>query len=222
MSVITISREFGSQGDYIAERIAQSLGYHFVDKEFIGIVLSQYGLAEFDREYETMPGFWEKFNAQREKRRDVMVDMLNQVVRAVAQHGDVVILGRSGFVVLAGLADVLHVRLQAPLSVRVERVMAQHKIPFEQAEAIVKEKDKVRVAFIEEFYGVPWEAIRAFDLVINTEKISPDLAATWVVDAAKAIIVSPISEKLTSSSIEVDPILANTVSDELGCKTAHR
>ena len=83
MSVITISREFGSEGDSIAERVAQTLGYHFVDKEFVGTVLSQYGLVEFDREYETLPSFREKFNAQREKRRDVMVDMLNQVVRAV-------------------------------------------------------------------------------------------------------------------------------------------
>jgi hypothetical protein len=84
MSVITISREFGSEGDYIAKGIAQTLGYHFVDQEFIGTLLSQYGLVEFDREYEALPGFWEKFNAQRGSRRDVMVDMLNQMVRAVA------------------------------------------------------------------------------------------------------------------------------------------
>ena len=34
MSVITISRDFGSEGDYIAEKVAQILGYHFVNKEF--------------------------------------------------------------------------------------------------------------------------------------------------------------------------------------------
>ena len=50
MSVITISREFGNVGDDIGERIAQALGYHFVDKEFVGPVLSQYGLINFDSE----------------------------------------------------------------------------------------------------------------------------------------------------------------------------
>jgi cytidylate kinase len=222
MSVITISREFGSEGDDIARRIAQTLGYHFVDKELIGTLLSQYGLIEFDKEYETLPGFWEKFNAQRETGRDVMVDMLNRVMRAVAQHGDVVILGRSGFAALGSFADVLHVRLQAPFSVRAARVMAQQKITSEQAEAVVKESDRVRVAFVEEFYKVAWGTIHAFDLVINTDKISPDLAMTWVVDAAKAFVTSPEVDKPTTGSIEVDPVLAGAVSDGLRCKKAHR
>jgi cytidylate kinase len=221
MSAITISREFGSEGDYIAERVAQTLGYHLVDKEFIGAVLSQYGVVEFGREYETLPSFWERLSTQRDQRRDVMVDMLNQVVRAVAQHGNVVILGRSGFAILAGLADVLHVRLQAPLSLRIERVMAQQKIAREQAEAVVKEKDRVRAAFVEGFYGVPWEAVHAFDLVINTDKISPDLAMTWVVAAAKAFVTGPETAKLTTRSIKVDPILAAAVSDGLRCEMVH-
>jgi len=222
MAVITISREFGSEGDYIAEQVAQTLGYHYVDKEFIGAVLSQYGLVEFDREYETLPGFWEKLSAQRGKHRDLIVDMLNQVVRAVAHHGDVVILGRSGFAILAGLADVLHVRLQAPFSQRVERLMAQQKITLEQAEAVVKERDKVRIAFVEEYYKVPWEAVHAFDLVINTGKISPDQATAWVVDAAKALPLSPVADKPTTSSITVDPVLVAAISDSLGCRIAHR
>lgn len=222
MSVITISREFGSEGDDIAKGVAQTLGYHFVDKEFIGALLSQYGLVEFDREYEALPGFWEKFNAQRGARRDVMVNMLDQVVRAVAQHGDVVILGRSGFAILGNFSGVLHVRLQAPFSARVARVMAQQKITAEQAEAVVKGRDKVRTAFVEDFYRVPWGAIHAFDLVVNTAKISPDLATTWVIDAAKAFVTGPVGDKPITGSIEVDPVLAVAVSDELNCKQTHR
>jgi cytidylate kinase len=221
MPVITISREFGSQGEYVAERIAQALGYHFVDKEFIGKILNQYGVVEFDREYDTLTTFWEKFNAQREKRRDVMVAMLNQVVRAVAQHGNIVILGRSGFAILAGFADVIHIRLQAPLSVRAARVAAQQKISPEQAETGVRENDKIRTAFIEELYRVPWDSIHAFDLVIDTGKISSDRAANWVVEAAKAFVISPEIEQPTTGSIEVDPVLARSVSEALGCNQSH-
>ena len=222
MSVITISREFGSEGDYIAQKVAQMLNYHFVDQKFIGIILGQYGYVEFDKEYATLPTFWERFDAQREKQRDVMVKMLNQVIQAVAHHGNVVILGRSGFEVLGGFADVLHVRLQAPFSVRVRRVMAQQKIPFEQAELMVKNNDKVRVAFVEEFYRVPWKSIQAFDLVINTGKISPDLATDWVIDIAKAPASSFEIDKPTVESIVVERILADSVSDVLECNQAHR
>jgi len=222
MSVITISREFGSEGDYIAQQVAQTLDYHFVDQKFIGIILGQYGYVEFDKEYATLPTFWERFDAQREKQRDVMVNMLNQVIQAVAHHGNVVILGRSSFEVLGGFADVFHVRLQAPFSVRVGRVMAQQKIPFEQAESVVKNNDKVRMAFVEEFYRVRWDAIHAFDLVINTGKISPDLATSWVIDITRASMTSLETDKPTTASIVVDRILAEAVSDVLKCNQAHR
>jgi len=221
MPTITISRDFGSQGDYIAEKIAQTLGYHFADKEFFSTVLSQYGLVEFDKEYDVLPGFWEKFDAHRYKVRDDIVDMLNRAVRAVAQHGNVVILGRSGFEVLSGFADIVHVRLQAPLPVRITNVMAELKIPFEQAEEAVKENDKVHMAFVQEYYKIPWDAIHAFDLVINTDKISPDLTASWLVDAVKALDVSPKPDKPLASSIEVDSTLKTSVSDALKCKSAH-
>ena len=219
--VITISRELGSEGENIAEKVAETLGYHFVDKKFIGDMLSEFGFVEFDREYETSPGFWESFSAQWEKERKDMVDMLNKVVRALAHHGNIVILGRSGFEVLISFSDVLRVRLQAPFSVRVEQVMAQQKITDEQAKAIVKESDKVRMAFVEEFYRAPWEAIQAFDLVINTSKISPDLAATWVVNAAKAFVIGTETDKSITDSIDVDRVLALAISERLNCNVAH-
>jgi len=221
MSVITISREFGSVGDDFGEGIAHALGYHCVCKEEIVALLSQYGMVEFDREYETRPGFWEGFILQRDQRRSELVAMLNQVVQAVAQHGNMVIQGRSGFAILADYADVLHVRVQAPLAVRVERMAAQQEMTAEQAAAVVKEADRVRTAFVENFYGVPWNAIQAFDLVINTGKVSPDLAMPWVVSAVQALALSPATGKPSTRSIEVDSVLARAVSDALHCMATH-
>jgi len=221
MSVITISREFGSGGDVIAQQVAQILGCHFVDQKFVSTILGQYGYVEFDKEYANLPTFWERFDAQREKHRDVMMNMLNRVIRAIAHHGNVVILGRSGFEILGGFADVLHVRLQAPFSVRVKRIMEEQQITTEQAESMVKQSDKVRTAFVEEFYRVSWNAIHAFDLVINTGKITPAAAVNWIVDAARASMISPDEDKPTTAAIEVDRILAEAVSDELKCKQDH-
>ena len=56
MTVITISREFGCYGDLLAERVARTLKFHLVDKAFIRDVLAQYGLTEFDEEYESKAG----------------------------------------------------------------------------------------------------------------------------------------------------------------------
>jgi cytidylate kinase len=222
MSAITISREYGSEGESIARQIAQLLGYHLVDKEFVAAVLNRYGLVDFDEEYDSLPGFWDRFNAERGNRRAVIVDMLDQVLRAVAHHGDVIILGRSGYAALGGFADVLHVRLQAPFSVRVARVMAQLQMTAEQAEAAVSESDRVRAAFVEEFYKVQWGSADPFDLVINTGAIAPHLAATWVVDAAKALADRPKTGLPGAAAIEVDPTLAGAVCYELDYTMEHR
>ena len=221
MSVITVSRDYGSDGDIIAQQAAETLGYHFVDLKFIGTILGQYGYVEFDKEYKNMPTFWERFDVEREKQRDVMVTMLNQVIQAVAHHGNVVILGRSGFEVLRGFADVFHVRVQAPFSVRVGRVMQQQKVTSEEAELIVKSRDKVRLAFVEEFYKVPWGSIQAFDLIVNTGKISPDLATTWVINGVKAFMTGRETDQPTTASIVVDRVLAESVSGVLECKKTH-
>lgn len=220
MSVITISREFGSEGDTIAQKVAQDLGFHFVDKKFIGHILGEYGFVEFDKEYDILPGFWERFDAQRGKQREEIIKMLNQVVLAVAHHGNVVILGRSGFEVLSGFADVLHVRIQAPLAVRIGRVMEKQNLSFEQAEAVVKEKDRVRLAFVEEFYKVPWGSMKAFGLVVSTDKISPEMAATWVIQAMQTYL--PEDVRTLTASIKVDRIMADAVSEALACQKIHR
>jgi len=219
MSVITISRELGSEGSYIAERVAQTLGYHFANKQTIEDVLTQYGFVEFDREYDTALSFWARFDA----RTLDMITMLNRVIQAMARHGNVVILGRGGFAILSGFADVLNVLVQAPLSVRRARVMAEQQITeTDRAEAIIKEADHVRTTFIGSYYGAHWNVASAFNLVIDTGKVPPDLAVTWLADTAKAMQAQPAGEARLTRTLEVDPILASVVSNVLRCQVVHQ
>jgi cytidylate kinase len=215
MAVITISRELGSGGSYIARQVAQTLGYYFVDRGIIEKVLNQYGFVQFREEYESEPSFWERLDAVRAQ----MIKMMNRVIQATARHGNVVILGRGSFAVLHGFADVLNVRLQAPLPLRVKRVMAEQNITdFDKAEALVKENDKVRTAFINSWYEVDWDTADAFDLVINTSKIPPDMAVRWLVEALSALKAKPAGDQPTMNTIEVDSVLANVISEMLDGK----
>jgi cytidylate kinase len=212
MSVVTISREFGSEGSTIARQVARKLGYHFVDKDVMGQVLIQYGFVEFKQEYDSAPSFWNSFDS----RRAEMVGMLNRVVRALARHNDVVILGRGSLAVLDGFADVLNVRIQAPLSFKIKRVMARENIDnVEQAEALVEENNKVRAMFIEWFYNVPWDTASAFDVVLDTSKVPPELAVNWLVDTVNAMNETKTGGEQTTRAIEVDPILTTVVADVL-------
>ncbi len=221
MTTVTISRDFGSEGDLLARKVADILGYHFVDKETIGNLLNNYGFVEFDREYESLLGFWAKFDAQRGKRREQIVGMLNKVLEAVAVHGNVVILGRSGFSVLAGYADVFHVRLQAPYQSRVKRIMNEENLTHVEAETVCEDGDKVRAEFVRDFYNVDWDSVKAFDLVINTDKIASDLALNLMVESVRAFDITPRKGKPTTGMLEVDSVLAGSVSDILQCTYDH-
>jgi len=223
MPVITISREFASGGSGIAEKVAQTLGCHLVDKDTIGRVLSQYGLPEFEEEYDAAPpNFWARFDTQRMERREVMVSLLNQTTLALARHGNVVMLGRCGFVVLKDYLNVLNVRLQAPLASRIKRVMERENLTdSDRAEAMVREGDKVRASFVETFYGARWDAADAFDVVVDTDKVPADMAATWLAEAARALAARTASLAPITRSIEPDAILASAVSAELKCEADH-
>jgi cytidylate kinase len=222
MAVITISRELGSEGTSIAEKTARALGYHLADKNTLEQILQEYGLLEFDRMYESIPGFWDRFDAHRMERRTILISMLNQAILALAKHGNIVLLGRGGFTVLAGLADVLHVRVQAPLSLRIRRVTEDPTVAEpSRAEILVKENDRLQKSFVESVYGAQWDSVKGFDLVIDTGKISPDLASTWIVDAVKALQVPDRSGVHTASQLQVDHILAASVADFFKCEMAH-
>ncbi len=222
MTTITISRDFGSEGDNVARRVAEDLGYHFVDKEIIGDLLGNYGFVEFDKEYDSLMGFWAKFDAQRDKRRDNMVEMLNRVLEALAVHGNTVILGRSGFSVLAGYADTFHVRLQESFPVRVRRMMKNSNLTHVEASLVCEDGDKIRSDFVRDFYGISWDAAHAFDLVINLEKIVPDQAVGYITSAIKAYELVSKKGKPTTGMLEVDPVLTRAVNAIMGCAIDHR
>jgi len=213
MAVVTVSREFRSSGRAVAEAAAEALGWHFVDKELIGRILESYGLVEFSRDYESKLGVWDAFDP----RVKVMVSMLGRATLSIARHGHAVILGRGSFVVLGGFSDALNVRVQAPLRARVERCMAEDKVPsVERAEAFVREGDRVRRSFVEAMYGIRWDSTSAFDLVVDTGKISPQAAAAWIAEAARGL--GKASGLASTADIAADPILDAAVEDALGCK----
>lgn len=222
MPVITISREFGSEGSAIAADVARALGYHYADKHTIETMLKDYGLVEFDEEYRSIPGFWDRFDAHKMERRRTLISMLNQSILALAHHGNIVIVGRGGFSVLKDFADVLHVRIQAPLTLRIRRATELPEIAEpSRAEILVKDNDRLQKTFIESVYGADWDSAKAFDLVIDTGKIPPAAAAAWLVGAAKSLVVSKQSGVHTTSELKIDRILDSTVIDVLNCRTSH-
>jgi len=217
MAVITVSREFSSGGGKRAETVAKELGYHFIDKQSIERILEEYGFSDFSKEYESPPGVWASFDV----RMTQMFDMLNRVTRAIARHGNSVILGRGSFAVLCGFADVLNVRIKAAFEFRVNRMMVENAVKERsQAEAMVREGDRIRSSFVRSMYGVHWDALSFFDIVADIGKIAPDAVAAFITAAARGL-EKHVPAGPCASDIAADKILDGAVTEELGCTALH-
>jgi cytidylate kinase len=183
-----------------------------VDQAKIGKVLIQYGFVEFQHEYDSVPGFWARFD----ERRTEMMGMLDRVIQGVARYGNVVILGRGSYAVLKGYTDVLNVRVQSPPEVRAVRVMAQQGLAnLDQAKATVRENDNMRANFINTFYNLPWDSAGAFDVVLNTEKITPEMAVNWLAEIVAALDQQDFSDKRTTAALKGDSVLDGVISEIL-------
>lgn len=211
MPAITISREIGSKGDTIAEQAAIRLGFHLVDKNTIEKVFRQYGFVDFEETYDET-GFWARFDPHRAE----MISLLNQIIKAMVQHGNIVLLGRGGFAVLKGYADVLNVRIQAPFALRVKRVMEQQVFASQlKAEEFVRDSDRMRREFVNSMYSERWDSLTAFDLVIDTGKVPSEMAVDWLKESMHRLSHLQIDEALTTRSMEIDPVLADSVAQVL-------
>lgn len=209
MAVVTISRERGSGGAEIGQQVAESLGYDYVDKNTIDGVFRQYGMTKFDDLYDSAPGLLDLFSHD----NLLTIAMLNEMMEAIAQRGKAVIVGRGGFAVLGSYADVLDVRIEAPVSIRVERIMARENLAnVDEAAARVAEDDTMRRKFVQMFYNKSWDDKANFDLVLDTSDLSYDAAVTQIVDAVNALERKPLGPgAMTTASITVDPVLVDAV-----------
>jgi len=181
MSAITISRQMGSRGDEIAWQVAQQLGWRWVNRELINrsalaAKVPQVALAEIDELglFGLRPSAkeWRAYQSQ-----------IEQFIRALADEGGVVIVGRGGQMVLRDHPDVLHVRVIASFEARVSWLQQKEKISVEAAQARLKESLKARAQYLQRSYGVQVDDPALYHLVINTGLMNVSQATDLVVQA---------------------------------------
>jgi cytidylate kinase len=139
--------------------------------------------------------------------------MANEIIEAVAQRGNVVILGRAGFAVLSECADVLKVRIQAPFSQRVKRVMEREGMTdLDAAVERVKQDDEVHQKYVHRFYNKQWDEPSNFDLVLDMGSLSGDEAVQRIIETDRALDQKAQPEGAeTTGALGVDPVLADAV-----------
>ena len=188
MAIVTISHEMGAGGSMIGRALAERLEYRYVDQDMIARAARQYGCLEDRLTHldETRPSFLERFDA--ETRHYLLV--LQSAVLDVAEQGDAVIMGRSGQVLLNGIAHALRVFVGAPFDLRVQRVirkMADEGEPVDRRAAaeLVRRTDQEKAGRTRYLFDVSWSDPALYDVVINTETLAFEAAVDLILGMSR-------------------------------------
>jgi len=107
---------------------------------------------------------------------------LEMAINDLAKADNQVFIGRATQMILRDLPNAYHVRVIAPLEVRVQKAMELMKATEAEALALIKETDANRKKFIQESYKVDWADSFLYDLVINTGRVNIEHAAKAVAE----------------------------------------
>lgn len=199
--IVTISRVYGASGLGVARALAQQLGYRLIDEQLPVIAASQLGTsADVVTTVSERPrGFGERVLDQlgggvpeaaqppasdpvpAETRRAI-----EAVVRAEAQAGDVVIVGRMAGAILAPRPDLLRVFVHAPLAWRIAHVAESLSVNEPEARAEVARIDEARRTYAREGYRVTWGDPRNYDLVVDSSRFGVGGSAEVIASAVRA------------------------------------
>lgn len=209
MAVITLSRQLESGGDEIARLVCEKLSYQYFDKNMMVQVGQEIGLAasviqsavDFKPAAKSLlerwfgsaqrltggdPSSW-TFTAREEALQDLTIANLMDIINAGYKKGNVVIVGRGGMAALQDKPDVLHVRIQAPLALRVKRLKEHEGLTQDEAQKRIRERDLSDADWIKRYFGLDSHEPSLFDLIISTAKYTPEQATNLIIKALEEL-----------------------------------
>lgn len=181
VATVTISRQLGSLGTQVAQIVGKYLGYRVVWRDLINQAAMRAGahemaLAAIDDL--GLLGLRPSLHAHRSYR-----EAISEIMLELANKGNVIIIGRAGQVILHGVPDVLHVRVIAPLDVRIRRIADRHGIPLQAARMQVEASDRSRYEYLKRYHHVRWGDPELYDIVLNTARLTPEASADVICES---------------------------------------
>jgi len=186
ISVITISREPGSGGNILAERLSQQFEFDLFYQEFIHKMaesahVSVRLLETLDEKGASVLEEW--ISSIVDKRHlwpDRYLQHLMKIIGTIGKHGRAVIVGRGANFVLPPEKR-LSVRVISPLETRIRNVSQAFGVTAAEARSRVLKTESDRKAFIKKYFNEDIQDPLNYDVIINTEDMSIDDAVNAVV-----------------------------------------
>lgn len=201
--IITISRQYGSGGREIGEKVAAALGIPFYDKEIITAAAAEGNLSEEVRSRtdstansllytlamgSNVLGTTAHFG-YRMPLNDKLFLLQSDVIREYAKLGSCVIVGRCADYVLRDEKNLFRVFIYADIDARQARVMERHPdVKPGQIIDIINKTDKRRSSYYNFYTGNKWGKLDNYDIAINSSTLGIDGAVEAIISYAGRLV----------------------------------
>lgn len=202
LPVITISRQFGSGGHEVGEKLARQLDVPFYDKALIAMAAKQSGLSEevfasADEKasssllYSMVMGSY-SFGARVPGINEMPINdklflIQSDIIKKAAEEGPCVIIGRCADYILREHGNCMNVFIHASKEDRVRRSVAKKDCEERKASDFVTKKDKQRANYYNFYSNKRWDDLQNYDITIDTSRFTVDEAVELLMDAAKRL-----------------------------------
>ena len=209
--IIALEREFGSGGGGIAAELSRRLRWKLWDQQLTCEIakraqVSEHAVALCDervdsRLYRLAKTFWrgsyERSLPLADSNAfdtDRMMTMMEQISESIASEGNAVIVGRGSPFFLRERDDTFSVFSYAPRQEKIRRLLALGK-GHEEAEDLVENVDKDRVAYIKHYFNAEWPTRSLYHMMINTV-IGDEKAVSEILYAMETLAAQRIEPAL--------------------------
>jgi cytidylate kinase len=172
MPIVAMTREMGSRGREVAERVAEAMGLTLVVRELVEHDLAEgMHVAEgtIHRRLEGGAGLRERWLVPSRR----LAQYTAEEILALALEGNVLIRGWGACVILREVSHVARVRVCAPMELREQAVMARRGFADRSAARRQLERnDAAHKHMLLAAFGVDRDDALLYDLVLNTGRLS--------------------------------------------------
>ena len=203
MSVVTISRLYGSGGSEVAALVAKELGWALLDNAVVDAVAARLGItpAEVAAREERIPSLAQRLAEamalgsqdwlsplsaeKREPTDEQLIEVTHRIVNEAIARGPTVLVGRGAQAMLAERGDAIHVFCYAPRGALIARSMTRDRLDEHGAAKKVDDTNARREQWVRKHWGRSWRDHANYHLAVNTDWLGIAGAADLIVYAAR-------------------------------------
>ena len=185
-SIITISRQYGSGGRFIAKLLAEKLGIPYYDNDLITMAARESGYSEaiFEKAEQlsthsflySLSMFGSTDGIYGLPLADKVYLAQSDIIKKCADKGPCVIVGRCSDYVLKEYDNVLNFFIHSDEQSKIARAVKYYGIEADKAASELKKKDKKRANYYNYYTSQSWGDFSNYHVSLNSDAVGIDAA----------------------------------------------